>query len=286
MELSIAPPQNSGRLLAEFVSATWLPHIRARKASWKLEANIAKNHILPDFGGRPLASISTAEVEGWLTALVTRKCAPATRNRRMYVLKSIFNLAVEHGVIPVAPTRSIQCRRVKKTRWPSLDRQQLAALLDALSRSPRSEARAIALLLHTGAHKSEILHARWENLFLQEGFLLAPRTGTPPFRKIWLSAGAQEILYALPRRSGSPWLFPGRDSSRPVSDIFLFWKELRTELGLGELSIRDLRYVFADWQLRSGMSMPALRCCLGVQNLQDLAAHQLCAEIRHAPVPA
>ena len=58
--------------------------------------------------------------------------------------------------------------------------------------------------------------------------------------------------------------------AKPVSDIFLFWKELRAELGLEDLSIRDLRYVFADWQLRSGMSMPTLQRCMGIADARNL----------------
>lgn len=285
MEMPMTPlPNNS--LLAGFVSATWLPHIKARKASWQFEANIARNHILPVFGAQRLAAITRADVERWLAEFARRKSAPSTRNRRLHVLKSIFSLAVEKGLLSTAPTRGIQTPRVKKTCWPSLDTAHLSFLLDALSRSPKREARAIALLLLTGARKNEILHARWEHLFLEEGLLLAPRVGTPPYRKIWLSAEAREIFRAIPRHQDSPWVFPGRDSDKPVSDIFLFWKELRAELGLEALSIRDLRYVFADWQLRSGMAMPTLQRCMGVTELRDLTARQRCAGARHEPVPA
>lgn len=273
--------------LADFVGAIWLPHIRARKASWKLDENIAKNHILPVFGQECLDAVSEADVRRWLAGFDRRRCAPATRNRRFQVLRSIFALAVEKGLLAAAPTRRVRSERVKKTRWPSLDRERLSFLLDFLRGSGRREAKALALLLLTGARKSEILTARWENLFLDENLLLAPRTGaSASYRKIWLSPEAGEIFRSIPRQEGSPWVFPGRDKARPVSDIFLFWKEAREELGLGDLSIRDLRYVFADWQLRSGMGMPALRRCLGVNDLRDLAARQVCPGARHEPIPA
>ncbi len=272
--------------LAEFVSAAWLPHIRTRKASWKLDESIAKNHILPVFGHKSLDDILEADVQRWLTKLERQNCAPATRNRRFHVLKGIFDLAVERSLLTAAPTRQIRCARVAKTRWPSLDREHLAFLLDVLSRSGRREAKALALLLLTGARKSEILTARWENLFLEENLLLAPRTGAATWRRIWLSPEAVEIFRAIPRQEGSPWIFPGRDMAKPVSDIFLFWKELRAELGLEDLSIRDLRYVFADWQLRSGMSMPTLQRCMGITDMRELHARLLCSGTGHGPLPA
>ena len=272
--------------LADFVSGTWLPHIRTRKASWKLDENIAKNHILPVFGEKRLDAITEADVQRWLAGFERQNSAPATRNRRFHVLKGIFRLAVERDLLTVAPTRRIRCARVAKTRWLSLDREHLSFLLDILLKSDRREARALALLLLTGAHKNEILTARWENLFLDENLLLAPRKGTASWRRIWLTPEAGEIFRSIPRQEGSPWIFPGRDKAKPISDIFLFWKELRTELELGDLSIRDLRYVFADWQLRSGMSMPMLQRCMGLTDMRELNSRLLCSGAEHGPVPA
>lgn len=257
--------------LADFVNGTWLPHIRARKASWKLEENTAKNHILPVFGLKRLDAITEADVRRWLAGFERQNSAPATRNRRFHVLKGIFVLAVKRGVLAAAPTREIRCSRVAKTRWPSLDREQLSFLLGFLNRSGRREAKALALLLLTGARKSEILAARWENLFLDENLLLTPRTGaSTSYRKIWLTPEAGEIFRSIPRQEDSPWIFPGRDKAKPISDIFLFWKEVRAELGLEYLTIRDLRYVFADWQLRSGMSRPMLQRCMGIADARNL----------------
>lgn len=279
------PQHQNGALLGEFATDTWLPHVKEHKASWKIDEHTAKNHRVPAFGDKPIDSITEADIGLWLTGFKKQKCALSTRNRRLYVLKSIFNLAGENGLLTADPTLGIHSERIKK-QWPSLDRKYLFSLLDALNRSPKKEAKAIALLLLTGAHKSEIIKARWENLFLEGGVLLAPRAGTPPYRKIWLSSEAKEVLKSLHRQPGSPWIFPGKDVTKPISDIFLFWKELRTELGLDALSIRDLRYVLADWQLRSGVAMPTLQRSMGVSDRRTLNARQLCAGIGHESLPA
>lgn len=66
------------------------------------------------------------------------------------------------------------------------------------------------------------------------------------------------------------WLPHIRDKAKPISDIFLFWKELCAELGLGDMTIRDLRNVFADWQLRSGMSVTSVKLCLGIGDMRHI----------------
>ena len=78
-------------------------------------------------------------------------------------------------------------------------------------------------------------------------------------------------------------LFLGREArrgyflagtSQKLSQIFfLFWKELRTELKPGELSIRDLSYVFAEWQLRAGTSPMFALTCPGINDMRRVNKH-------------
>lgn len=263
----VSPP------LTDFVRDIWLPAIRVRKTSWLVDDRIAKNHILPVLGGKRLDEIEKEHVQRWLEAFDEQDCALTTRNRRLNVLKNIFNLAVEKGYLSEAPTRNVPCAQVKKAEGYSLSHDKIMALLKRLEQSDRKEAKAIALLLLTGARKGEIITARWENLFLEEHVLLVP--GVPRGRKIWLSAKARHIVCSIPRHKESPWIFPGRDATRPMSDIFLFWKELRAEFGLNSLRIRDLRHVFADWQLRSGMSPVAVQRCLGIADMRHASPQTL-----------
>lgn len=268
----LGKPRRNAPRLSDFVSANWLPHIRVHNTSWKLDESICKKHIIPTFGSKALTSITEEDVRRWVAGFEKHKCALSTRNRRVQVIRSIFRLAVESCILTESPASAILTKRVKKVRWPTLDSECLTLLLDTLNRSTKREAQAIALLLLTGARKNEILHARWENLFLHEGVLLVPRIGTPPYRTIWLSEEVREIFRTILRRKDSPWIFPGRDIAKPISDIFLFWKELRTELGLETLCIRDLRYIFANWQLRAGMPMSTLKRHMGVAEMRYLNA--------------
>lgn len=249
-------------LLADFVRDIWLPLIKTRKASWLVDERIAKKHILPALGGKYLDEIDKNTILHWLQSFDRQDCALTTRNRRLDVLKSICNLAVEKGYLLEAPTHHVPCVRVEKNEGPSLNYDKFSALLNRLKQSDKKEAKAIALLLVTGARKSEILTARWENLFPEEHVFLAPGITPSRCRKIWLSAEALRIVHSIPRHRGSPWIFPGRDVKRPISDVFLFWKELRAEFGLNTVRICDLRHIFAEWQLKSGTSPAVLQRCL------------------------
>lgn len=275
--LSMRNPKQAQRssLLTDFVRDIWLPLIKTRKASWQVDERIAKKHILPALGGKHLNEIDKDTVLHWLQSFDRQDCALTTRNRRLDVLKSICNLAVEKGYLSEAPTYHVPSVRVEKKEGPSLNYDKFSTLLERLKQSDRKEAKAIALLLVTGARKSEILTARWENLFPEERVLLVPERIQSRCRKIWLSAEALHIVHSIPRHRGSPWIFPGRDVKRPMSDVFLFWKELRAEFGLNTLRICDLRHVFAEWQLKSGTSPAVLQRCLGIVDMRQFNRHIL-----------
>lgn len=60
---------------------------------------------------------------------------------------------------------------------------------------------------------------------------------------------------------------------RPLSGIFQFWSALRDELGLGDMSIRDLRHVFAKWQLGPGLSPQILQRGPGMEDMRHRIRH-------------
>lgn len=190
-------------------------------------------------------------------------------------------MAPEYGILAEIPGAGMRSRLQKKITWPSLENKCLFALLDALNKSIKREAGAIARLRLRVAHKCAIIKARWESLFQDDGVLLAPRAGTHPYRKIGLSPDAKEIFRSPPTQPGSPWIFPLRDLTGPVSDIFLFRKRIQTELRLEALSIR-----VADWRLRIGIAMPTQELSMSMDAMRNQKAHRQCARIRHEPLPA
>ena len=62
-------PERDTFNLDGFVSSVYLPHIRLRKRSWRVDERIARQHLSPTFGARELADIQRHEVEDWLCRL-------------------------------------------------------------------------------------------------------------------------------------------------------------------------------------------------------------------------
>lgn len=252
-------------LLDTFVSDVYLPHARLRKRSWRVDERIARQHLSPAFGGRRLADIRRREVESWLHALSVRGLAPATCNRILAVFKSICSLAAVHGLLPAgqSPCADVPPFKIHIQRERYLSPNEARRLMRALERSPRPEAPALRLLLLTGARKSEILKARWEHVRLDQRLLTVPLSKSGKPRHIPLSDEAVAVIRAIPRERGCPWLFPGHAPGKPLSDLYVFWNNLRRELGFADVRIHDLRHTFASFLVNAGHSLYEVQKLLG-----------------------
>ena len=199
-----------------FVSDIYLPHAKLRKRSWDVDERIARQHLSPTFGDRQLIDIQRHEVEDWLRGLSGKGLAPTTCNRILAVLKTICSLAETRGLLPAgqSPCKGVSSFKIHTQRERYLSREEAQRLMRALEKSDRLEAFAIRLLLLTGARKSEILKARWENVRLDQRLLTVPLSKSGRPRHILLSDAALDVVRAMPRTPGNPWLFPGHAEAK------------------------------------------------------------------------
>ena len=268
---SLPVKRNSGRPerdtfnLDGFVSSVYLPYIRLRKRSWRVDERIARQHLSPVFGARELADIQRHEVEDWLHGLSSGGLAPATCNRILAVFKTICSLAVMRGLLPAgqSPCAGVSPFKIHTQRERYLSRDEARRLMRALEKSDRPEAFAIRLLLLTGARKSEVLKARWEHVRLDLRLLIVPLSKSGKPRHIPLSDEAITVIRSIPRQQGNPWLFPGHAPGKPLSDLYLFWNSLRRSLGLTSVRIHDLRHTFASFLVNAGHSLYEVQKLLG-----------------------
>lgn len=264
--ISRPPSRATGNTLSldAFILHVYLPHIKAYKRSWRTDARIANRHLSSVFGARPLARIRRGEIEDWLRSLLERGFAPASCNRFLAVLKTICTVAENRGFLPPgsSPCKGISGFRTSAQKERYLSTHEAARLMRVLKDSPHPHAHALQLLLLTGARKSEILKARWENMDLERGMLTIPVSKSGSARHIVLSEAAMKVIRNLPRTE-SPWLFPGQSKGKALSDVYLFWNSLRRELGLCDVRIHDLRHSFASFLVNAGHTLYEVQKMLG-----------------------
>ncbi len=98
--------------------------------------SILRNHLLPEFGERPIGSIEHPEVLTYLARLSAEgKGAGTVRNIRD-VMRLVFKLAVRSGAIKHNPALDIKAPRPAKKEMVFLTEDQVCALADEIRNPP------------------------------------------------------------------------------------------------------------------------------------------------------
>lgn len=126
---------------------------------------------------------------------------------------------------------------------------------------------ALKFLLLTGARRSEALKARWENVDLENGVWFLPQTKSGKGRYVQLNSEAKNLLRALPRAPGSPWLFPSRrDPGKPIYSPQGAFDRVLQVAGIEHLRLHDLRHSHASLAINAGVSLSIIQGLLHHQS--------------------
>ena len=228
-----------------------------------------RNHLKPQFGHRPIEDISRTEVR---SLFVKMKIAPYAANRMLSVLSRLCTFAFDNDMIEVRvnPCRGIK-RNKEESRTEFIPRTSLQDVLSAMSRSV-AEARLAAdlevyftALLHTGCRKNELLTAKHSWVSEAESILKLPDSKGGK-RRIPLGPDVLKMLLAQAERAkllGSPFLFPGKDPSKPRVNVSKPWSQVRTEAGMPKVRIYDIRHTFGMLMVSNGSTLSAIGKVMG-----------------------
>jgi integrase len=126
-------------------------------------------------------------------------------------------------------------------------------------------ANAIRLLILTGARKTELLSATWDQFDLEKGVWTKQAHSTKQRRMehVPVSSVALEILRQMKEQADSPFLFPGKVPGEPLKDPKKAWDTIRKKAGTPDVRIHDLRHTYASHLVSSGLSLSIVGKLLG-----------------------
>jgi len=250
---------------AEFIHEQYLPFAQGAKRSWRTDEMILRRHIVPSLGRHCMDEVTGAAITDLLKKMDNRGYAAGTTNRVVVLLRYVFNLAKKWGVPGVFDNPTFGLRMAPEVcRERYLTEQEVRRLIAALDQDQNQvAAKAIRLLLLTGARRNEITQAKWEHVDWEKKTLLVPvsKTGRP--RVITLNSAAMELLRAIAPIGQNPFIFPSPTTGRPCPSLHFPWLRIRREAGLLDLRLHDLRHSFASFLVNRGASLYVVQHLLG-----------------------
>ncbi|WP_397583490.1 tyrosine-type recombinase/integrase [Sphingorhabdus sp.] len=254
--------------LKEFVVERYLPYVQQNKRSWKTDETVIRLHLLPAMGKFYLDEITAQMVVKMMTDMRAEGYANGTCNRPVIFLRYMLNLASDWGIpnLERNPAKKVQLfEETQRQRF--LSPFEMRALMNALKSDENVQAaKAIELLLLTGARRNEITQARWEHMNLEQNTMLVPLSKSGKPRTISLNKAACYLISRLPSRAESPWLFPSPTTGRPSPALYYPWARVRKRAGLTDLRLHDLRHSYASNLVNGGVSLYVVQQLLGHTN--------------------
>ncbi len=247
------------------VKEYYLPFARTNKRSWRTDETVLRLHIIPAIGSLAIDQVSSSAVSALIGRMRDKGYAVGTTNRVFILLRYIFNLARKWNVPGGTnnPTNGLSLApETQRERFLSIEEAQ--RLLAALETDEnQTAAKAIALLLLTGARRNEVTQARWEYIDWESKTLLVPvaKSGRP--RRISLNGPAIDLLRSVAQQPLNPFIFPSPITGRPCPSLFFPWSRIRKRAGLPDVRLHDLRHSFASFLVNQGVSLYVVQGLLG-----------------------
>lgn len=258
----------------------------ARRSARNLanEMGMVEAHLRPLMGAVELSKITRADIErvrraiadgktsalkhGKLRGRIRVRGGDGTAVRTIRLLSSILSFAEERGMIAVNPARGVKlATSMKIERFLSHDEmRRLGETLRALqpTRGLEIAAKAVELLLLTGARRQEIVGLRWEEVDLEFG-MLRLKTSKTGQKTILLPAPALARLREWRDEADRDliWVFPSTRTDGHFDGVGRAWDRFRHQAGLKGVRLHDLRHTFASVGASSGIGLPLIGGLLG-----------------------
>jgi len=208
-----------------------------------------------------------------------RFCSPATRNRKLTVLRGFFSFLTVRAHAKKNPTDGVRRARVPEDERPCLDRQGYWALLRAAERERLPWLRErdrilVKLLFHTGARVTEVVSITVEQLDLEAALLVDLRRKGGANQTIPLNSAAVTELqrWLMIRRQRQPKtdrLLIGRTGqSLGVRQVERRLKALGEQAGIPfPVTPHVLRHTYATELIHKGVNLEVVRRLMNHQSI-------------------
>jgi len=213
------------------------------------------------FGGKYLDKITNQDVELFK---LSGSASPIATNRRMALLRALFNRAISHKKITENPVKNIKFYDENK-RLRYLNEDETELLLKTCS----DERLKIVLIiaLYTGLRKTELFSLKWEDVDFVHGVIRVLRGKNGETRFAPMNSLVRETLENFPRHPKNPYIFYMGDEERQ-KDIRKEFDKLLKECKIKDFHFHDLRHTFASQLVMKGIDLYTVAQLLGHKSLE------------------
>jgi integrase len=255
-------------------SALEAKRLRGNEASSIETDRVRLRRVLPAIGHLKIRQLTSGRMELFLQALARGDALHdpvkgATVNRFHSLLSSVFRHAMRQGLVAVNPLAGGAVPRSKESpiipRFLGRDEQR--RLLAAIRNECPKKVLEVELAVLTGARRSELFNAKWEDWKMHEGILYV--TGKSGRREVQINRAARRCLTRLRKRSprDQVYITPERNEG-PRDSRLWFEKAVKNADLRPAFRYHDLRHTFCSRLVAAGVPLLEVQRLAGHRSFQ------------------
>ncbi|MGA2363000.1 MAG: tyrosine-type recombinase/integrase [Candidatus Aminicenantales bacterium] len=234
---------------------------KPNKRSWTRD-EFSLNNLKAFFKGDMLRAIGAEKIERY-KANRKAEVSPASCNRELACLKTLFNKAVDWGRLGINPAAKVKKLKENNTRERILNPAEASRLIECAG----PELRPILIIaLNTGMRKSEILSLRWQDVDFVRGFILIGDSKSGKSRKLPMNTAVFEALKGLQRRSDYVFFNPKTETH--IKGVTRLFAAALKAAEISGVRLHDLRHTAATKMVEAGVDLVTVSKILGHSSIQ------------------
>lgn len=290
------PPSERPTTLGDFITVHYAPWAKAHQKAGQATVDALKA-CFGDLYGRPLGEVAGRDVDQFKTRRLKAGIKPATVNRDLDRIRSVFSRAVEWEFLTDHPLKAVKrAKGADNSRVRYLKPAEEKRLREALAereaerRASRDRHNAwhsergsvghpqwhkdaftdhlmplVLVAMNTGLRRGELFGLSWSDVNFP-GKLLTVTAGNAKSRKarhVPLNHEAIDVLKRWRKHTdGEGLVFPGVGGGR-MTNVNKSWDGLVTDAKLTDFRFHDLRHDFASKLVMAGVDLNTVRELLG-----------------------
>ena len=240
----------------------FLEYAKLNKKSYKGDKSCAKS-ILSFFGNINISEITPLDIKKYKQSR-KEKVKPATINRDLEFLRSVFNKGIEWGKALDNPVSKFKKLKEPAYRFRYLSLDEINRLINAAAHHLKP---ILITALHTGMRRGEILKLKWENIYFNNRLIEVVEAKNNEKRYIPINLTLLDTLINIPRRIDSDYVFCTK-KGKPYVDIKNSFRSALKRASIDNFRFHDLRHTFASHLIISGADLMTAKELLGHKSIK------------------
>jgi len=227
------------------------------KKSWQRDV-LSIEKLRSFFQEKYLYEITPLGIEKYKEKRV-QEVKPATVNRELACLKTLFNKAIEWGKLEFNPMKRVKLLKENNQRIRYLEEDEIKRLIENCSDHLRP---IVLLALNTGMRRGEILNLKWDDIDFRQKIIYIRNSKSGEKREIPMNDIVITTLQQMKKISCGPYVFTNKEG-RPFQKVYKGFKAALRRAGINNFTFHDLRHTFASHLVMNGADLKTVQELLG-----------------------